>query len=348
MPQSSQPATLHTSLGLASNEVLRRQSSTIIHREDPTSETLLYERLKRSAKNEDHDEVEIPVDSVLQDQPNTGTVEPDSQSSTTLVDGQSTVLQSITIEPAHSMSTWHVRDDETTSVNSTFVQQETDMLNQTDERTTASVVDGRLLYPTTEIDQHDADVLVNSTQFVITESNSSSERNGTSPEISLLNLADVPQANESQSSFSSTEDERLRTATPQFTDSEATTEFDNHTDENGTNSWHFVSLNDSTTFAANNDSSNLSILQTDVTSVNQTLDEDTASSNLTVKMADVSDTSVNEIIKDANETSSLPSSWTSTSIPVCDQSCQCSMECPYGFEILNDTCQCNPPCQVSD
>ncbi len=33
--------------------------------------------------------------------------------------------------------------------------------------------------------------------------------------------------------------------------------------------------------------------------------------------------------------------------PVCDLSCQCSKECPYGFEILNDTCECDPPCKVS-
>jgi len=33
--------------------------------------------------------------------------------------------------------------------------------------------------------------------------------------------------------------------------------------------------------------------------------------------------------------------------PLCDLSCQCSKECPYGFEILNDTCECDPPCKVS-
>ena len=33
--------------------------------------------------------------------------------------------------------------------------------------------------------------------------------------------------------------------------------------------------------------------------------------------------------------------------PVCDLSCQCSTKCPYGFEILNDICECDPPCKVS-
>ena len=49
---------------------------------------------------------------------------------------------------------------------------------------------------------------------------------------------------------------------------------------------------------------------------------------------------------ESNETSIISSK--SLSIPICDQSCQCLKECPYGFEILNDTCLCNPPCQVSD
>ena len=332
--------------------MLRRQSSATIHREDPTSETQLYQpsfplsvlqRLKRLAKNVDHDEVEIPVDIPLQDQPNTVTMEPDNQSSAAPVDVQTPVT---TLEPVPSVSTWTVQDDETTTANSTLERQETVLPNRTDERTTASVLAGRLLYHTTEIDQHDTNVTMNSTEFLTTESNASSEKNVTNPEISLLNLADVPQSNESQSSFLSKEGERLTTATPLFTESETTTvlvdgttEFDNRTDENGTHDWNFVSLNESST---------ASILQTDATSINQTLDEDATSNNLTVKMTDVSDTSLNETVKDFNETSSFPSSWKSVSIPVCDQSCQCSMECPYGFEILNDTCQCNPPCLVSD
>ncbi|CAF0994534.1 unnamed protein product [Adineta steineri] len=31
--------------------------------------------------------------------------------------------------------------------------------------------------------------------------------------------------------------------------------------------------------------------------------------------------------------------------PVCDLACQCLKQCPYGFELLNDTCECDPPCK---
>lgn len=33
--------------------------------------------------------------------------------------------------------------------------------------------------------------------------------------------------------------------------------------------------------------------------------------------------------------------------PVCDESCQCTQKCPYGYEMINDTCECDPPCKVS-
>ncbi len=52
------------------------------------------------------------------------------------------------------------------------------------------------------------------------------------------------------------------------------------------------------------------------------------------------------IYSNSNETSIITSK--SISIPICDHSCQCLKECPYGFEIFNDTCLCNPPCKVSD
>jgi hypothetical protein len=48
----------------------------------------------------------------------------------------------------------------------------------------------------------------------------------------------------------------------------------------------------------------------------------------------------------SNESSIIISK--SVSIPICDYACQCLKECPYGFEIFNETCLCNPPCEVSD
>lgn len=47
----------------------------------------------------------------------------------------------------------------------------------------------------------------------------------------------------------------------------------------------------------------------------------------------------------SNETSnSLPQP---TPKPICDFSCECSKKCPYGYEVINDQCECDPPCKVS-
>lgn len=32
--------------------------------------------------------------------------------------------------------------------------------------------------------------------------------------------------------------------------------------------------------------------------------------------------------------------------PICDLTCQCTKECPYGFQFINDTCECDPLCKV--
>jgi len=84
-------------------------------------------------------------------------------------------------------------------------------------------------------------------------------------------------------------------------------------------------------------------------------DELIINSNISQKDAIIPNQDINinetEIIfietnSNSNETSILSSK--SISIPICDHSCQCLKECPYGFEILNDTCSCNPPCKVSN
>ena len=66
----------------------------------------------------------------------------------------------------------------------------------------------------------------------------------------------------------------------------------------------------------------------------------TETNDLIVKTVAVVDT--NE-----NETAVINPELIASPKPICDQACQCSKECPYGFEMLNDTCECNPPCQVS-
>ncbi len=49
--------------------------------------------------------------------------------------------------------------------------------------------------------------------------------------------------------------------------------------------------------------------------------------------------------EDSNETISLPAKPAAK--PICDRSCQCLKECPYGFEIIDNKCKCDPPCKVS-
>lgn len=66
-------------------------------------------------------------------------------------------------------------------------------------------------------------------------------------------------------------------------------------------------------------------------------------------LSDVTQNETSTVIFDDNEYSNETLSLlpTTTAKPICDQSCQCSRKCPYGFEILNNTCQCDPPCTVS-
>jgi hypothetical protein len=120
--------------------------------------------------------------------------------------------------------------------------------------------------------------------------------------------------------------------------SDYTSESYNATEDNHTDAWGLL-FNDKTETILYNDS----------------LIATTSSSNMSQKDAIITDqeTYINdtEIIiietnQNSNETSIL--SPKSIPIPVCDSSCQCSKECPYGFEIVNDTCLCDPPCEVSD
>lgn len=73
----------------------------------------------------------------------------------------------------------------------------------------------------------------------------------------------------------------------------------------------------------------------------ETTQEWSIQSNLSLKDASITseDLFINE-----TEIPIVPSR--STIIPTCDHSCECAKECPYGFEITNDTCLCDPPCKV--
>ncbi len=69
----------------------------------------------------------------------------------------------------------------------------------------------------------------------------------------------------------------------------------------------------------------------------------------TTMISDVIQDDISTVVFEEDEYSNETVTFlpTTTGKPICDQSCQCFKKCPYGFEINNDTCQCNPPCKVS-
>lgn len=109
-----------------------------------------------------------------------------------------------------------------------------------------------------------------------------------------------------------------------------TTMTHNLTDSNQTYEWDLlfndktetISLNDSSTIATNN--------------------EHTLDSNITYQELHMFSREI--IIDEDNET--FIASLKPMNISICDLSCQCLRQCPYGFEMVNDTCLCNSSCQV--
>jgi hypothetical protein len=111
-------------------------------------------------------------------------------------------------------------------------------------------------------------------------------------------------------------------------------DYTNTTEDHQTNGWNLL-FNDSFTVTISDELIiNSNISQKDAILPNQDI-------NLNETELIFIETNSN-----SNETSILSSK--SISIPICDHSCQCLKECPYGFEIVNDTCSCNPPCKVSN
>ncbi|CAF4399134.1 unnamed protein product [Rotaria socialis] len=67
----------------------------------------------------------------------------------------------------------------------------------------------------------------------------------------------------------------------------------------------------------------------------------------TTVLSEITENDASTMITDQDEYSnetinSLPQT---TATPICDFSCQCSKQCPYGFEVMDDKCQCDPPCK---
>lgn len=107
---------------------------------------------------------------------------------------------------------------------------------------------------------------------------------------------------------------------------------------------------DSTTSSFNSTAGNETFVDSTVfEDFNSTLSEDEsfASTNAT-SIDDEIDVTQNSTIVDeeySNETISIPDKIPSA--PICDRSCRCGRKCPYGFEIIDDQCKCDPPCKVT-
>ena len=85
--------------------------------------------------------------------------------------------------------------------------------------------------------------------------------------------------------------------------------------------------------------------QNDTTVNNQDIDD-----TMTIVSEDLIQNSTSIMIIDENEypierRSSVPTTMVKLS---CDLQCQCTQKCPYGYEIINDTCECDSPCKVSN
>ncbi|UJR15630.1 hypothetical protein I4U23_002567 [Adineta vaga] len=63
----------------------------------------------------------------------------------------------------------------------------------------------------------------------------------------------------------------------------------------------------------------------------------------TTMIFDTTSTNITDENEYSNETTSLI--LETTEEPICDLSCQCTKQCPYGFDFINETCECHPPCK---
>jgi hypothetical protein len=277
----------------------------------------LVKRLRRWTINGDNDEVEIPFDQSVNNS--------DEDSSLhTLVN--STVLNLKTIDVNSSITehfdafiistmAFEIPLNENTTIKYPLLRQDLTELNQTDDQTTISIIDEVL-------QDNKTDITFSSTLSETLATNMTD----INPFESVTDRIDN-QTNEVESSS-------VPIILKQITD-HIEPMFSNATEDNQTNGWG-LSLNDSSPITISNESIiNSNISQKDAII---TIDQEIS----------LNDTGIILIETIQNSTESSFVSSKSSTIPICDSSCLCSKECPYGFEILNDTCLCDPPCKVSN
>ncbi|CAF1265438.1 unnamed protein product [Rotaria sordida] len=400
-----------------------RYHPSIVDNELTTSEPILSrrrpllssnERRKRWTKEEDNDEVEIPIDETNIEQ----------MISTTTIDNKSIVLRNNSNDIFSFDSTMNIEQsninnsqinfDENSTIISTITEikypllrQDLIEINETNELTTISINDDILQNNKTDIEQsiENNDNLTTITNiFPLTTSNEITDISSTESETLSTNVTDINQvisnesaadtidnlttieiiSNETETSsipisINQTVEEtsiisqtELSTITEFESDPSTillnyTTILPEETNDNQTlidsgttivSEYNTTVIDESidTTIITNATQNDTTFVEEGITSITTILDvlknvttiTDQGIDDDTTMTSEVTQTDISTMITDdddeySNETtSSLPETAVK---PICDLSCQCSQECPYGFEIIGNKCKCDPPCK---
>ncbi|CAF2114676.1 unnamed protein product [Rotaria magnacalcarata] len=383
----------------------RRHSLFAVKNQSSTSELVLLrrrpllpssERRKRWTKEEDNDEVEIPIDENIMQQ----------SISTTTIGNQATVLFSLDLNKATEQL--NTSDAEYNSdVNSTMIstmadikypllRKDLDEINETDELTTVLMNEDISLSNTTDIEQsieNNNNVASTETVLSLTTSNEIMNINPTESEILSTNVTDINRvvSNESNTNRMISEETEmlsmpistnqtledtsiisqpeLSIAAKSESDtsvavSDYTTIIPGETNDNQTSidsaATTIASERNTTGIDENKDTTIiLHGTQNETISAEEGMTTVAASISYAAKnvtdqeiadttvLSEITENDASTMITDQDEYSnetinSLPQT---TATPICDFSCQCSKQCPYGFEVIDDKCQCDPPCK---
>ncbi len=281
----------------------------------------MIKRLRRWNKNGDNDEVEIPLNETVlsvnnsDDITSLNSIMNSTLSNVEIIESNSSFIENVdNLINSTSMTTFEIYSDENITINYSLLRQNLTELNQT----IVSIIEDILQDNKTNMNES----ILSSTVF---------------NEPIDINPMITNDKNESQTDqidiFSQTTNQIEPTTAIILLN------YTHITENNQTNSWDLL-FNDKTETVLFNDS--LMVTTNDELIINSNISQKDAI--IPSQEIYINDTEI--ILIETNDTSILSSK--SVSIPICDSSCQCLNECPYGFEILNDTCLCDPPCKVSN
>ncbi|CAF3996816.1 unnamed protein product [Rotaria sordida] len=335
------------------NNVFDQQNSSITNTEysKPKSQLPLIKRYMRWNKSITNDEIENALDKLLVSVNNSTDISSLNSTMTSILlnfetkESNSSIIENFdnlinsTISFQFNMTTYEVYSNENTTMNYLLLTQNSTELNQTDDQTTISIIENVLQDNKTDttfssktinefilIDSLDTQTSVtNNTDIYQIITNDKNE----SIIDEINNLPNEFQS--SSSSFSIIFNQTIHEIEPTtaIIHLDYTTISYNITDNNQTYEWGLI-FNDKTETMPSHDSSTIST-NNEFAIKSKIIDQEMNINNTNIIIYDTD--------QNFNETSIL------SSISICDRSCQCLKQCPYGFEILNDICRCNSPCQ---